>query len=158
MRRRKTGALIDATDARIIELLQTDGRMPNTTVAKKVGLSETAVRKRVNRLVREEIITFRAHADPLKIGFQLWATIEVQTVPRLTQQVAKKIATLPGIFLVGLGTGHFDVYSVGVFRSTKEYNEFLSRHLRKIHGVRSTATSFITEIVKRDFAFGVPVR
>jgi Lrp/AsnC family transcriptional regulator, regulator for asnA, asnC and gidA len=158
VRRRRDDARIDATDARIIELLQTDGRMPNTAVAKKVGLSETAVRKRVDRLLREEIITFRAHADPLKIGFQLWAIIEVQTVPRLTQQVAQKIAALPGIFLVGLGTGHFDVYSVGVFRSTKEYNEFLTRRLQKIHGVTRTATSFITEIVKRDFAFGVPVQ
>jgi len=157
MGRRKMGTLIDPTDARIIALVQRDGRLPNTAIAKAVGLSEAAVRKRLDRLVREEVIHFRAHADPLKIGFQIWAIIEVQTVPHLTTRVAEQIAELPGVIVVGLVTGNFDVYAVGLFRSTEEFNTFIIDRLRKIPGITHTTTSYITKAIKRDFAFGVPI-
>lgn len=157
MARRRSGVIIDPTDARIIALVQADGRLPNTAIAKSVGLSEAAVRKRLDRLVRDEIIHFRAHADPLKIGFQIWAIIEIQTQPSLTTRVAEKIAELPGIIVVGLVTGNFDVYAVGLFRSTEEFNDIIIERLRKTRGVTRTTTSYITKAIKRDFAFGVPI-
>lgn len=157
MGRRKNGLLIDSTDARIIALVQRDGRLTNTAIAKTVGLSEAAVRKRLERLVREEVIHFRAHADPLKIGFQIWAIIEVQTVAHLTARVAERIAELPGVIVVGLVTGNYDVYVVALFRSTEEFNTFIIEGLRKIRGVTRTTTSYITKAIKRDFAFGVPI-
>lgn len=157
MGRRKGGLLIDPVDARIIALVQRDGRMSNTAIAKVVGLSEAAVRKRLDRLVRDEVIHFRAHADPLKIGFQIWAIIEVQTVPHLTTRVAEQIAELPSVIVVGLVTGNFDVYAVGLFRSTDDFNTFIIDRLRKIPGITHTTTSYITKAIKRDFAFGVPI-
>jgi Lrp/AsnC family transcriptional regulator for asnA, asnC and gidA len=157
MGRRKSGMLMDSTDARIIALVQRDGRLANTAIARAVGLSEAAVRKRLDRLVRDGVIHFRAHADPLKVGFQIWAIIEVQTVPRLTTRVAEQIAELPGVIVVGLVTGNFDVYAVGLFRSTEDFNTFIIDRLRKIRGVTHTTTSYITKAIKRDFAFGVPI-
>jgi Lrp/AsnC family transcriptional regulator for asnA, asnC and gidA len=157
MGRRRTGMIIDAMDARIIELVQRDARMPNTAIAELVGLSEAAVRKRLDRLVREQIITLSAHADPLKIGFEIWALISVQTLANRTNAIAEHIARHPTVTLVGLVTGAFDIFVVALFRSTTELNTFVNDELRALDGVTRTTTSHVTKMIKRDFAFGVPI-
>jgi DNA-binding Lrp family transcriptional regulator len=156
MGRRKQGIFVDPVDARIVQILQSDSRIPNTEIARRVKLSEGAVRKRIERLVREEVITFRAHADPIKVGFRVWAAYWIQAEPTSISSVADEVARLPEVFLVCLGTGEFDIYAVAVFRSTEEFNEFTNERLQKIRGVSRTRTSYLTKVLKRDFAFGVP--
>ena len=157
MGRRKQGLVVDDMDAHILEFLQRDARTPITEIARKVQLSDVAVRRRIERLVREEVITFRAHVDPLKIGFSVWAMVWIQAEPRLLDSVAQQVARMPGVFLVCLGTGEFDIYAVAVFRSAQEFTEFINERLLKIRGVTRTTTSYITKVVRRDFAFGVPL-
>lgn len=156
MGRRRLGILVDQVDAQILQILQSDSRTPNTEIARKVKLSEAAVRKRIERMVREEVITFRTHADPLKIGFKVWAAYWIQAEPTSISSTAEEVARLPGVFLACLGTGEFDIYAVAVFRSIEEFNEFTTERLPKIPGVTRTRTSYFTRVIKRDFAFGVP--
>lgn len=157
MGRRKHGLLVDDVDAHILEFLQRDARTPITEIARKAGLSDVAIRRRIERLVRDEVVTFRAHVDPLKIGFSVWAMMWIQAEPRSIDSVAEQVARLPGVFLVCLGTGEFDIYAVAVFRSGEEFTQFVNEKLMKIRGVTRTTTSYITRVVKRDFAFGVPL-
>jgi Lrp/AsnC family transcriptional regulator for asnA, asnC and gidA len=156
MARRRDEDSIDEIDANIIELIQQDARMPNTAVAKMIGLSEAAVRKRLDRLVRRQIISLHAHVDPLKVGFNIWSLIEIQTTAARAAPVARAIAALPSAMMVALATGNFDVYVVGLFRTTEELNDFLEE-VRNMRGVQRTSTAFVTELIKRDFGFGVPV-
>jgi Lrp/AsnC family transcriptional regulator for asnA, asnC and gidA len=156
MARRRDANGIDEIDAHIIELIQLDARMPNTAIAKTIGLSEAAVRKRLDRLVKKQIISLKAHVDPLKVGFNIWSLIQIQTTAVRAIPVARAIAELPSAMMVALATGNFDVYVVGLFRTTEELNDFLDE-LRKMRGVQRTSTAFVTELIKRDFGFGVPV-
>ena len=63
--RKKT---IDAVDCRMIELLQKDGRISNTVIAKTIGISEATVRSRLQRLILEQYIQIVAVSNPLKLG------------------------------------------------------------------------------------------
>ena len=57
---------IDKIDCRMIELLQKDGRISNTEIAKQIGISEGTVRTRLNRLIKEEYIQIVAVSNPMK--------------------------------------------------------------------------------------------
>lgn len=66
------------------------------------------------------------------------------------------MARLPEVFLACLGTGEFDIYAVAVFRSVEEFNAFTHERLPRIPGITRVRTSYLTKVIKRDFAFGVP--
>ena len=57
--------VLDETDKALIEALQHDGRMPYTRLADRVGLSEAAVRQRVQRLIESGVCQIVAVTDPL---------------------------------------------------------------------------------------------
>ena len=62
--------ILDQIDCQMIELLQKDGRISNTDIAKEIGLSEATVRTRLNRLIQEEFIQIVAVSNPIKLGFK----------------------------------------------------------------------------------------
>ena len=61
---------MDAIDAQIIIQLQVDGRQPNTEIARTLGIGKATVRKRIGRLLRNDVMLIGAWTDPLKIGYQ----------------------------------------------------------------------------------------
>src|SRR5438067_5009508 len=69
---------LDDVSKAIIELLQEDGRMPYATIAKQVGLSEAAVRQRVQRLLDAEVVQIVAVTDPLRVGFRRQAMVGIR--------------------------------------------------------------------------------
>src|SRR5262245_27865322 len=70
VKRRRADAELDDADKAIVELLQTDGRMPYTRMGELVGLSEAATRQRVQRLVDERVVQIVGVTDPLRLGFR----------------------------------------------------------------------------------------
>ena len=78
---------IDATDMKIIRLLQKNGRMSNTEIAKKTGVSETTVRYRLQRLTREDFIQIVAMVNPLKLGFGIEGIIRIKADIKAIDQV-----------------------------------------------------------------------
>ena len=149
---------IDELDTKIVTCLQKDGRLPNTEIARRLGIAEATVRKRVERLLREKIIQIGAWADPLKVGYQIYAFIEIKVTRPYIEKVARELAKLPEIYFMGICTGEFDILAAALFRSNNHMYEFLTRHLGRMRGIGSTTTSSIIRIVKRDFAYPVPGR
>jgi len=144
---------IDALDANIIALLRPDGRRPNVEIARQLGVAEGTVRKRLDRLVREQIIQIGAWADPLKVGYQVYINMELQVRLRNIQSVAHRLAKLPEIFFVGLCTGRSDIFAGCCFRSNDHFHDFLTQHLARIPGIQGISTSSITRILKREHSF-----
>ena len=72
---------MDERDRQIIALLQEDGRATNATIARKVGVSEGTVRRRLNRLFENEYIRVVALPDSSKLGLDSEALIGVQVEP-----------------------------------------------------------------------------
>ncbi len=147
---------VDALDARIIRLLQADGRLPNTEIARRLGVAEATVRNRIERLLHDAVIQVGAWADPLKIGYQNYAMIEIQVKPPYIVRVAERLAKMPEFYFVGICTGAFDIYAGAVVRSVEDMEELITRRLARVPGIVRTSTSSIIRLVKRDYSYPVP--
>lgn len=151
-------SLIDTIDANIISLLQDEGRMPNTDIARRLGMAEATVRKRIDRLRQEKVIRVAAWVDPLKIGYEIYVHIEIEVNPPNVEKVAESLTKLPEVFYVGICTGSFDILASAVFRSNEHMYEFLTRRLNRVPGLRRTSTSSVIRVVKRESPFPVAIR
>ena len=94
--------------------------------------------------------------NPLELGYQIWAIIEIQTdIPRV-RTVAGKLAELSEVHFIGMTAGSYDVIATAVFRSNAELLDFVTNRLRRIKGIGRTQTSTVLELVKRAMTFDVP--
>src|ERR1700761_5846329 len=91
-----TSTLLDEANRAIIEALQRDGRQPYGAIAEAVGLSEAAVRRRVQRLREAGILPSVAVPDPLQLGFTRQAMIGI-VVEGDVRVVADKLSALPEV-------------------------------------------------------------
>ena len=147
---------LDDLDAKIVGMLRADGRRPNVEIARRLGVAEGTVRKRIDRLVRERIIQIGAWADPLRVGYQFYTNIELEVDIGHVEAVAERVATLPEIFFLGITTGRFGIFAVGCFRSSDHFHQFMTVRLARVSGIHRAVTSNITRIVKREHVFPIP--
>jgi Lrp/AsnC family transcriptional regulator for asnA, asnC and gidA len=155
-RRSKATDRLSLLDANIITLLQSNGRSANTAIAKLLGVTEGTVRNRVARMIKDDVIKFGVWADPLKIGYQTYAFIDVQVNPPDLERVAKKLAEFPEIVFVGLCTGTHDIHLAALFSSNEHMYELITKRLNHVKGVLRTSTSNVMRILKREFEYPVP--
>jgi Lrp/AsnC family transcriptional regulator for asnA, asnC and gidA len=141
---------IDAQSTKIILLLQRDGRMPNTEIARLLGMAEATVRKRIKRLLEQKVIRVGAWVDTLKIGYEIYANIEIQVSLPHVERVAERLAKFPEVSYITICTGGYDIFAQAVFRSNKHMYEFLTKQLSRVPGVQRMATSHILRTVKRE--------
>lgn len=143
---------LDEVDTKIVTALHADGRMSNTEVARRLGLVEGTVRKRIARLLRDGVIQFQAWVDPLKIGYDIYAIIEIQVHPPEIERVADRLSRFQEIAFLGIATGAFDIFAAAVFRSRTHLYDFLTKRLNQVPGIERTSTSNIIRIVKREYS------
>ena len=146
---------MDELDQRIIGLLQIDGRIPNAEIARKLGVSEGTVRRRVGRLLREDVIKITAVPNIEKMGHRATALVGVQTRPGWADAVAESLAQLEEVHYAAVTTGAFDVFLwIGV-ESAQRLGDFLHTKVASVEGVQRTETFINLGIKKR--TYGVPL-
>lgn len=145
--------VIDDTDKAIIEALQTDGRMPYTRLGATVGLSEAAVRQRVQRLTESGVVQIVAVTDPLMLGFSRMAMVGLKVEGDL-RTVAADIAAIPDVSYVVIVSGSFDLLMEVVCEDDDHLLTILNDKVRAIPGVRSTETFTYLRLDKQTFAWG----
>ncbi len=142
---------MDELDTKIIQLLQADGRASNAHIARKVGVSEGTVRRRLRRLVQEEIVKVIAVPNLEKMGYNTAALIGLQTNPGQVDDVADAIAKLEEAQYVAVTTGAYDVFTWVGLTSATELGAFLRSKIGTIPGVRRTETFVNLSIKKRTY-------
>ena len=145
---------IDKIDCKIINLLQKDGRLPNTTIAKKLGISESTVRTRLNRLIKEEFIQIVAVSNPIKLGFQIVGNIRMHVDIKKTENVIRELSKLDPIWFIVQTTGGTDIYAEFIVKSLDELNSLAFEKINKIDGITRTDTSLIMKFIKRHYDWG----
>ena len=151
---RRPRVLIDDADRAIIEQLQEDGRRPYTHIAKAVGLSEAAVRQRVQRLLDAGVMSVVAITDPLTVGMQRMAMIGLKVEGDL-RAVAKQLADIPQIDYVVIASGAYDIIVEVTCADDHDLLEILNDNIRSLPGVRSTDTFVLLQMVKQTYTWGV---
>lgn len=125
-------ALLDA-DAdlnwKIISLLQEDGRMPFSTIAEKVGVSEGTVRNRVNQLREQNVMQITAQVLPQAFDYT-WNSVvflRINAGANL-EAVARRLADIPEVYYVVHMTGEHDLAVTSFHRDRDHFREFLNRY------------------------------
>ena len=150
----KTKEKINQVDCNIISLLQKDGRLSNTAIAKELGISEATVRARLNRLLNEDFIQIVAVSNPIKLGFEITGIISITVDSRRLYGVTKELKQLVPVWYVVKTTGSTDIYTEFVLKSMDELNHLIYEKINKIDGVLRTETSIILEFIKRRYDWG----
>jgi Lrp/AsnC family transcriptional regulator for asnA, asnC and gidA len=99
---------VDEVGKRLVEELQQDGRRSYAALAKAVGLSEAAVRQRVQRMVDSGLMQVVAVTDPLQVGFHRQAMIGLRVEGDLVR-VADELAEIDEVDYVVITAGSFDI-------------------------------------------------
>ena len=143
---------LDRFDRAIIEQLQGDGRMPYTKLAAAVGLSEAAVRQRVQRLIDSGVMQVVAVTDPLSLGLRRMALIGIRTEGD-TITIADHLRDIDDIEYVVITAGSFDLLAEVVVPDDDRLLD-LGNRIRAVPGVRSTETFIYLRLVKQTYAWG----
>lgn len=150
---RSKAVILDEVSKGIIEQLQEDGRRSYAEIGKAVGLSEAAVRQRVQKLTEAGVMQVVAVTDPMQLGFYRQAMIGIR-VTGDTTSVAEQLASIPAVDYVVLTAGSFDVLAEVVCESDEDLIELLNHRIRAIDGVLSTETFVYLKLQKQFYNWG----
>lgn len=145
--------LLDDANRAIIEALQRDGRLAYGTIAEEVGLSEAAVRRRVQRLREAGVMQIVAVTDPLQLGFHRQAMVGVR-VEGDVRQVAESLSALDEVDYVVMCAGSFDLLVEVVCEDDDALFHLLNDSFRSIPGVRGTESFVYLKLAKQTYSWG----
>jgi Lrp/AsnC family transcriptional regulator for asnA, asnC and gidA len=152
--RDKTNSVVlDDVAKRIIEQLQQDGRRPYAAIGKAVGLSEAAVRQRVQRLTESGVIQIVAVTDPLTVGFPRQAMLGIK-VEGDVDPIADQLAGMAEVNYVVLTAGSFDLIVEVVCEDDDHLLETVNKRIRTIPGVRATESFVYLKLRKQTYTWG----
>ncbi|MCU1505849.1 MAG: Lrp/AsnC family transcriptional regulator, regulator for asnA, asnC and gidA [Microbacteriaceae bacterium] len=144
---------LDDVSKAIIEQLQADGRRSYAEIGKAVGLSEAAVRQRVQKLTDSGVMQVVAVTDPMQLGFYRQAMIGLR-VTGDTTVIAEKLGTIPAVDYVVLTAGSFDILVEVVCENDEDLIDMLNHDIRGIPGVQSTETFVYLKLHKQFYNWG----
>ena len=144
---------IDEIDKAIIRELQLDGRMPYAKLGPAVGLSQAAVRQRVQRLIEHGVMQVVAVTDPLMLGFGLEAMVGVEVEGDI-RAVAAKLAKIDEVSYVVVTSGRFDLLVEVVCRDNEQLLAVVNDVMRSLPGVRTTETFTYLHLEKQTYSWG----
>ena len=150
---KRTSAALDETSKAIIEQLQRDGRRSYAEIGKAVGLSEAAVRQRVQKLTDAGVMQIVAVTDPMRLGFSRQAMLGIR-VSGDTRIVADRLAEMSEISYVVLSAGSFDIIAEVVCEDDDGLIELLNEKIRGIEGVSSTESFLYLQLTKQKYDWG----
>jgi len=152
----RTGAKptqLDDVSKKIIEQLQVDGRRSYAEIGKAVGLSEAAVRQRVQKLTDAGVMQVVAVTDPMQLGFHRQAMIGIRATGD-ARKLADTLAAIPSVDYLVLTAGSFDILVEVVCEDDEELINLLNSQIRNLEGVTSTETFVYLKLHKQFYNWG----
>ncbi|MDT4916412.1 MAG: Lrp/AsnC family transcriptional regulator, regulator for asnA, asnC and gidA [Pseudonocardiales bacterium] len=145
---------IDSVSRAIIEQLQSDGRRSYASIGAAVGLSEAAVRQRVQKLIDTGVMQIVAVTDPMQIGMARQAMIAI-SVSGAVETVAEELSKIDEVDYVVITAGSFDLMAEIVVEDDVHLLDLVSGRIRAIPGVTRTETFLYLKLVKQTYNWGV---
>ncbi|MEV6339706.1 AsnC family transcriptional regulator [Nocardia vinacea] len=137
-------------DHRLLAALSLDGRTAYPDLARRVGWSETAIRRRLDELRRAGILRFSVEIDPAAFGFTVSCVIWMSVVPHQLQTVATALASDFEAAFIGATTGEHNLIEIAVFRNSAELYTYLTERITTLDGIERMETTPIASYTKRD--------
>ena len=131
---------MDRLDVKIVTHLQRDGSSTNAGIARKVGVSEETVRRRLKKLTNDGFIKVVAVPDAKKMGYESQVIIGLQVDASRVDEVADALAEMPEITWISVMTGSYDIFVWATLKSHDALSEFLRKRVGQIEGVQKMET------------------
>lgn len=144
---------IDDVSRAIIEQLQLDGRRSYAAIGAAVGLSEAAVRQRVQKLVESGVMQIVAVTDPMQLGFARQAMIAI-SINGDVETVAAALAKIDEVDYIVVTAGSFDLMAEVIVHDDAHLLSLVSGQIRSIPGVTRTETFLYLKLVKQTYNWG----
>ena len=146
---------MDRLDVKIVAHLQKDGTSTNAGIARKVGVSEETVRRRLKRLMQDDYIKVVAVPDARKIGYESQVLIGLQVDADKVDAVADALAGMSEVSWVSVTTGSFDIFAWATLKSSTALSEFLRMGVGQIPGVRKMETFINLGFKKQEYGLNM---
>src|SRR5688572_22449931 len=146
--------LIDQIDRALLRSLQSDARQTNVELAREVGLTEGAVRRRIANLLATGALRIVGVVDPETIGLRTHAVIGLRIDVNRLEQLNRELAAMREISYLYETTGQYDLIVVGFFESNDQLRLFLTQKLARVRGILRSDTFHVMRTVKRSFRWG----
>ncbi len=143
----------DEVNKAIIEQLQLDGRMTYSTIGRAVGLSEAAVRQRVQKLIDNDVMQIVAVTDPMQIGFARQAMIAISALGDV-EAIADQLAKIDEVDYIVVTAGSVDLLVEVVVEDDEHLLRLVNHRIRTIEGVTRTETFLYLKLVKQTYNWG----
>ncbi|OUQ89947.1 transcriptional regulator [Brevibacillus brevis] len=144
---------LDDIDYGIIRALQGNARLPFTTIAKDLGVTEKTIRMRVQQLQDEGALSLVGIVNPVKAGFHVQAMIQVAVDAEKLDDVVAALMETVEIRLIVLTSGEYQLFTQVLVTSNEELSQFLLKKLHKIPGISKTNVINELKILKSKYNF-----
>ncbi|TDE42719.1 Lrp/AsnC family transcriptional regulator [Flavobacterium rhamnosiphilum] len=148
---------MDATDKKILMLLQQNAKLNTKEIAEKVGLSVSPTFERIKKLEQKQYIKkYVALLDGTKIGKSISVYCQVTLAVHsreLIDDFKKHINELPEIMGCFHVSGNYDFLLKIAVNDMNEYQKFIIDKLSVIKGISNVQSSFVMEEIKNDIAY-----
>jgi Lrp/AsnC family transcriptional regulator for asnA, asnC and gidA len=148
---------IDDLDRDIIRALQLDGRRTNVEIARDLGVAESTVRKRLDRLLHEGVLRIAGLPRLEAVGLGVQAMILIQVEPMHVDRVANQLASMPHVRAVTHTTGEYTLIIEAVFADNDTLLYFLSTEMTALPGIVKTAIAHVLRQIKAHHQWQIPL-
>lgn len=143
----------DEISKAIIEQLQEDGRRPYSTIGRAIGLSEAAVRQRVQKLIDNDVVQIVAVTDPMQIGFARQAMIAISATGDV-EAIADRLAKIDEVDYIVVTAGSVDLLVEVVVEDDEHLLRLVNGQIRTIDGITRTESFLYLKLVKQTYNWG----
>lgn len=143
-------SVVDDLDKRLIAELVRDARQTSAELSRKLGVSDTTVRRRVHRLQEHRIINCTVIPSAAKLGYSVIAIIALQVDLLSLDEVERCLADFQNVRYVADCTGNHDIIAGAWFQTLDELARFIKDDVSHIPGVRKSETFVILDVKKNE--------
>jgi Lrp/AsnC family transcriptional regulator for asnA, asnC and gidA len=151
MARKHSRRNLDSTDLRLIAELETNPRQSYINLATRLGIDQTTVKRRFNRLLREGFIAFESVLNTAAVGYR-WAMLGLNVSPGYSESIANELARHT-LMYVTIASGRYDIMAWATYKDPEMLFNFISGDLGKIPNITSIETFPALKVLKYSFTF-----
>ncbi|MFC1941471.1 Lrp/AsnC family transcriptional regulator [Chloroflexota bacterium] len=140
--------MIDSLDKKLITLLEQDARQSIERLANQLGVSPSTISRRIEKLVKNNVIRIMARPEPTKINLPLSVIVAFDIAHDKLNSVTKILSSRQEVRWLAVTSGRFDIFALMWFPSTEELFHFMQDEVGKLEGVRNTETFISLQVVK----------
>ena len=142
---------VDSIDEALVKLLGQDAQQNSETLAKQLNISAATVRRRLKKLIQNDLLRIVGVVDPKNFGYPLVALVTFDISQDKLTSTLEKLSKRPEIRWISTCTGRFDIVAIANFRSVDSLSDFNAKYLTQLEGIKDSETFICLDVKKGNY-------